>query len=258
MNQLFNLERFLRYAKYDWIKNRTTYLSWVGGVFLFFVLIFFPIFTLSGNDAGNILYMITPIFIIMSLTLVGLSFNEYRNKDSTISNLMIPVSSFEKIFHFFICKFLPFIISFPIFYYLATSTYFLIGRNINEIFSFTIPELNNYYFETPTLRNFIDNDLFQKEYGNFFNLLTVYRFISFLFIVVSLIPFRIQSKRFWFVRWLLCLLVVFFTLTTIRKFETPYSASIWALSSNLFIVLVWIKIILIWVYSYYILKEKQV
>jgi hypothetical protein len=256
MDQIFNFERFLKYVRYDWIKNGKTYLSWVGGVFMFFILIFFPILSLSGVLSHNIYSYHGLMYFLLGLVLIGFSFKEFQSKDSTTVSLMLPVTSFEKLLFFFFFKYLLFLIFFSFAYYLSVSIYLIIASYLNVMFSFTITELNDMYFQVLTLRNFIDNYIFQPKSN--YKTINYYQIFTMIALITSLIPFRVRSQKYSVLRWLIHCVSLFLIFILFSKFVDPFSKSILMLNSNLLIILISITLILFWVYSYYLLKEKQV
>ena len=113
MNRYFNWNRFIKLLKFDFVLNRKKYLLF--SLLMFIALFLWSYFSLDDNYGNriqkdlNLPYTYTvslkhyqdslvgPYFIF-SIIVCGSAFSYLRNKTETLSYLMLPASTLEKVF----------------------------------------------------------------------------------------------------------------------------------------------------------------
>jgi len=158
----FNLKRFYNYLQYDLILNGRTYLYFSIGLFMtLFFIIFFTISTASPRLEFVKQYYI-PIFfftyLIGGVMAIGTSFPAFRNANSTINYLLLPVSDLEKFLVQFSIRIIGFtLLFFPLYWVvfkLAYSTYNLFEwKDPIQIESFGI--FSGFHYVVTTLDRFV-------------------------------------------------------------------------------------------------------
>ncbi|MCW3804654.1 hypothetical protein [Plebeiibacterium marinum] len=127
MQQYFNISRFLKYAKYNFVMNQKTYLLSISGLSagLFLVTL---VMSYNKSLAYNNSNWPPFFFICMAIVLlpvIGHSFPFLRKKELSLKHYMLPASVFEKFTFEFILKliFIPtlFVLIFPLVSNLAVS-----------------------------------------------------------------------------------------------------------------------------------------
>jgi len=129
-NQFFNTKRFVKYTKYSIISNyRQTLLFWgaIGFAILAISLLSMWRIHSSWNNEGWITLFLLG-FYATGLLNSGFAFKAFRSKERTISELLIPVSTFERFVYEFITKIIAFLLLYPTIFY-ATSSIAVIFRN---------------------------------------------------------------------------------------------------------------------------------
>lgn len=258
MNNFFSLNRFYKYTRYDFIYHWKSYLFWTIGLFLFFTLIVFPFLSFTDSNSFQIYGRIEQFYLFAGTALIGFSFQEFNKKENVITNLLLPVSAFEKLLHFLVFKYLLFLLFFPFLYYLLVTNYIYFGKVLTKLFGISVAERT---FEIQTMGNYITNYVFKKDqdtlisnnvYGLKFNL-------PFILVLLSLlIPFKVRARKYNFFRWLLSLFVSFTLIIGITKFIDPPILVLARNIESLHVIFMPSIIILTWIYSYYLLKEKEV
>jgi hypothetical protein len=122
-NQIFSIKRFGKYASCSFISNyRQSLLFWGA---LTFTLIALSIFIMRGtysnwnSDGWEQIFI--PGFYLGGAIYTGFAFPGFRSKERTQTELLIPVSAFERLLYEFLVKVIAFIILFPIIFYISSS-----------------------------------------------------------------------------------------------------------------------------------------
>lgn len=122
-NQIFNIKRFRKYTSCSLIIHyRETLLFWGAIWFAIFVFTLLNIRNPHSNwnrDGWISLFLV--VFYISGLLYTGFAFPSFRNKKRTLTELMIPVSAFERLLYEFVEKILVFIILYPAIFYISSS-----------------------------------------------------------------------------------------------------------------------------------------
>ncbi|MDA3881109.1 MAG: hypothetical protein PF436_12035 [Prolixibacteraceae bacterium] len=122
-NQIFNIKRFGKYANCSLISNyRQTILFWGAIWFAIFAFTLLDIrnpHSYWNHDGWIPLFLV--VFYISGLLYTGFAFPSFRNKKRTLTELMIPVSAFERLLYEFVEKILVFIILYPAIFYISSS-----------------------------------------------------------------------------------------------------------------------------------------
>lgn len=122
-NQLFNIKRFGNYSKCSLISNYRQ-------ILLFWGAIWFAIFAFSllsmrrvnvDWNSGGWIPIFLSVFYIGGLLYIGFAFPVFRNKKRTLTELMIPVSAFERFLYEFAEKIVVFFILYPAVFYFSSS-----------------------------------------------------------------------------------------------------------------------------------------
>ncbi len=133
MNQVFNLKRFLNFARCQFLMNRKTYAYTLGG-FSIILLLVEVLIILTNNRYWNehnwtAMFLIT--IAIAGLLIIGHSFPFLRKKANTHQYLVMPASVVEKFVHEFLFKLVLFItlffLLFPFISDLALNIVYFIG-----------------------------------------------------------------------------------------------------------------------------------
>ena len=121
-NQFFNIKRFGKYASCSFISNyRQTLLFWGAVWFAIFAI---SLLNMKGNysnwnsEGWKVTFFV--VFYISGLLYSGFAFPAFRSKERTITDLMIPVSSFERLLYEFIDKIIAFLLLYPAIFYAAS------------------------------------------------------------------------------------------------------------------------------------------
>jgi hypothetical protein len=140
--QFFNLKRFGKYSVCSLISNyRQTLLFWGAiwfAIFAFTLVIIFDSYSRWNNNGWILLFLV--VFYISGLLYTGFAFPSFRNKKRTLTELMIPVTAFERFLYEFFEKIVVFFILYPSIFYLSSSMAVVI-RNIFA-FEYTRAEVN--------------------------------------------------------------------------------------------------------------------
>jgi hypothetical protein len=159
-NQFFSFKRFSKYASCSFISNyRQTLLFW-GAVW--FAVLSFSLLNMRGhhsnwnNDGWVILFMLG--FYIAGLLYSGFAFPSFRSKERTLTELMIPVSTFERLLYEFIEKIVAFMLLYPVIFYVASC----MAVGIRNTFKFgtihaTINGVTTFPFETVSFQQLNSN-----------------------------------------------------------------------------------------------------
>ncbi|MBN1767627.1 MAG: hypothetical protein JXR50_08270 [Prolixibacteraceae bacterium] len=121
--QFFNLKRFGKYAACSLISNyRQTLLFWGA---IWFAIFAFTLMNIANSHSfwnnDNWVPLFISVYCISGLLYTGFAFPAFRNKKRTYTELMIPVTAFERLVYEFIEKIVAFIILFPPIFYLSSS-----------------------------------------------------------------------------------------------------------------------------------------
>jgi hypothetical protein len=113
----------------------------VAGAFIALMLFMFIILvensSLNHNKWNETFFLTGAIAAILY---IGNSFPYFRKKDTTISNIMLPVSAFEKFVYEYFVRVVLFTLFYPLFFYV---TLYLTGKITHFIFPNNIPTLFN-------------------------------------------------------------------------------------------------------------------
>lgn len=142
MNQIFNSSRFIKYSKFQLCSNKKLNLLSIGGVAATILLIL--VFILSTKNVVNanvwagIYY---PSFIIASLITFGNAFPWFRTKNTTISTLMTPASTFEKVTFEYLYRLILILLIFTVGFYTISNlavgiVKILYPHKVIDLFSF--------------------------------------------------------------------------------------------------------------------------
>lgn len=100
INNTFSLPRFVQLAKQSFAHNRKlillTLVGLCGALFILFFLIQLSNNLRQGTDPEIFIPVFLTIFFGGGILFIGNAFPGFRNKEKTISYLMLPASSFEK------------------------------------------------------------------------------------------------------------------------------------------------------------------
>jgi hypothetical protein len=126
-NQFFNFDRFCNYTTCAIISNYRQIILFWGAVF---VAIFFTALINSKgfyNNNGSFMPIFLLGFYISGLLYSGFSFKAFRSKERTVTELMIPVSTFERFIYEFV-NVVSFWLIFPIVFFMSKSLAFVTWR----------------------------------------------------------------------------------------------------------------------------------
>ena len=259
MYDFFSPVRFYKYIKYQLIKNGRSSLSFISGTFLFLSFILFPSYIYFQQESRNLFYL---AMIILHFFVLGILYNFYAtknisNKESVFQELNLPVSAFEKILYLLI-KNTSFILTFPILYYCAVIASIEVSEVTNKIFMpdkkqsseiFTFREYFNYLIYNKTkFEHFSVNRKGIIFFGYFLTL-----------IITTIIPFRIKYQKHSLLKWFISnTLLVVLVLFVVNKFGDPFSSVIFIMSPAKIFLFFIFYVVLLWIFSYFLLKEKEV
>jgi len=142
MNQIFSPSRFIKYAVYQNRMRGKILLLTVAGAFVALMLFMFIILvensSLINNEWNNTFFLTG---VIAAILYIGNSFPYFRKKDTTISNIMLPASVFEKFVYEYFVRVVLFTLFYPLFFYVTLYltdkiTHFIFPNNIATSFNF--------------------------------------------------------------------------------------------------------------------------
>ncbi len=177
-NQIFNINRFGKYASCSFISNyRQTLLFWGA---IWFAVLAFSLLMMRGvhsnwnNEGWIVLFLLG--FYIAGLLYSGFAFSAFRSKERTLTELMIPVSAFERLLYEFIEKIVAFIVLYPALFYVASS----MAVGIRNSFAFvtkhaTVNGITTFPYETVSF-NQLNSNLEPGLFGMLF-MLSVLAFV---------------------------------------------------------------------------------
>jgi len=148
MDIYFNFNRFFLVLKRDFIENGKTALFGILTILSIFSFILVMI-SFESNDKGlydfNATFYMMEFFII-GIFFAGMAFKDFRNKEKTMSYLMLPASSFEKFLSMLMLTTIGFFVSYTLLFELFNLlNIVIIGSLPNalnlELFNPFIPEL---------------------------------------------------------------------------------------------------------------------
>lgn len=167
-NQFFSIKRFGKYASCSIISNyRQTLLFWGA---IWFAIFAISLLNMKGNYSNwnSEGWKVTLVFVfyISGLLNSGFAFTAFRSKERTITELMIPVSAFERFLYEFIDKIAVFLLLYPSIFYVSSSM--AVGfRNAlalpSKVSSATVNGISTFPFETVSLQKLT----FNMEPGSF-------------------------------------------------------------------------------------------
>jgi hypothetical protein len=121
-NHFFSIKRFGKYASCSFISNyRQTLLFWGSVWFAIFAISLLNMKSTHSNWNSNWIVIFMFGFIITGLLYSGFAFTSFRSKERTITELMIPVSAFERFLYEFIDKIAVFLLLYPSIFYVSSS-----------------------------------------------------------------------------------------------------------------------------------------
>ncbi len=136
MKKLFNISRFMRYANYqNLIHGRMLIFTILG---MWGMLILFLIFVYISNNSFSAKNWTTIFFItgmFASIIFSGMSFPDFRKKESSVKFLMLPASVFEKFSYELIIRIILFPFVYIVLYYLSVKLLLLFfsGTKVEDI-----------------------------------------------------------------------------------------------------------------------------
>ena len=140
--QFFNLKRFGKYAACSLISNYRQILLFWGAiwfaVFAFTLVIISNSHSMWNNDGWMPFFII--VFCISGLLYTGFAFPSFRNKKRTLTELMIPVTAFERLVYEFFEKVVAFFILYPPVFFISSSLAVVIRNTF--AFKITRAEVN--------------------------------------------------------------------------------------------------------------------
>ena len=256
MNQIFSPSRFLKYAAYQYRMRSKILLLIVGGasVALLFINLYSIIRTSSWNEQ-NWIQQFFIVGVIGSVLYIGSSFPYLRKKESTYNYLMLPVSVFEKIVYEFSARVLFFIVFYPALFYLLS--------NLTVSFAQLIfPGRTFFYFSFDFITKHHGNDFYVHQF-----LFALYLLLISAFFAGAVIARKYPLLKTLVVIGLFYLIIYYFFFVMIEKMDLGYGFSIINdkyVKSDFRKVPSWVYIseligsLLIYVYAYFKLKEKEV
>lgn len=135
MNNVFNWSRFLRVCKQNMINNKRLMLYASVG----YIGVIFIVLTIArvGNDfeplgANAFLQLMVTFLAIFGILYIGYSFPSLRNKESSISYLTLPASTFEKLLFEFGNRVFLALIVLPFLFWLAFNVHGFVFELANK------------------------------------------------------------------------------------------------------------------------------
>lgn len=177
-NQFFNFKRFGNYATCSIISNYRQTLLFLGAIW--FAVLAFSLLDMRGRNSNWNIDSWMSIFLFgfyfSSLLYSGFAFTAFRSKERTLTELMIPVSSFERFLYEFIDKIIVFLLLYPAIFYAASS----MAVGIGNMFTFGISHVtrnsvNTFPYETVSFYQFYSN--FETGLFGMFFMLSVTVFV---------------------------------------------------------------------------------
>ena len=260
MNAHFSFRRFYKYVKYDFYINKNKAINLIAGLIAFMFIILFPIYSMFGNSSIVIYRSFVVHLLILLIIITGFSFSSLSSKNSAINNLMLPVSSFEKLIHFFIFRYGLIIFLFPIIYYLFYTLHLLSIKNILHLLPERFSSKNLFVLLSPIE---VYHDFVKVTFPEDKQLADSNRSIIigyfFTFTISSLLPFKFKFKNYWLLVWFLAISLLFLIITVFLEFSSyldrpPFGYVFPALPR----IIVGMNIFLFWVLTYFLLKEKEI
>jgi hypothetical protein len=150
-NQIFSIKRFGKYASCSFISNyRQSVLFWGA---LTFTIIAISLFIMKGvhsnwNNEGWQPVFLSGFFIGGALY-TGFAFPAFRSKERTQTELLIPVSTLERLLYEFLVKVIAFISLYPIIFYISSSLAVGISNTFRiRIVNATLNGMSTFPFKT--------------------------------------------------------------------------------------------------------------
>ena len=275
MNSYFNFNRWLLYIAKHWNENRKRYLMSLGAVAGLMILWYSFVMIVDRSNPLVINMQIITYYVGLFLTgclFASIQFNEFSDGPKGISYLLLPASLLEKLLNALLFGVVLYFICYTAVFYVID---FIMVKLSNSYFATKFEQANMKGFQPKEIANvFVSQD---TPINLFFYLLIIYFTVQSIFLLGS-----VYFSKYSYIKTLIWGLIVFLVLVFWEhkiiesfmphgSFYKPFTVyRIWEdgndlmvrlpewLSSIIIFLMLYTVVPLLWVVTYFRLKEKEV